>query len=81
MISIHHVISCQIQLQRVETHRHHGVHALGLIFSSSRNAAVRNKGMLVTMDPVILRLIAIGKVDISQIIGDWEDGVRLVFDY
>ena len=67
--------------QRVETHRHHGVHALGLIFSSSRNAAVRNKGMLVTMDPVILRLIAIGKVDVSQIIGDWEDGVRLVFDY
>ena len=50
-------------------------------FSSSRNAAVRNKGMLVTMDPVILRLIAIGKVDVSQIIGDWEDGVRLVFDY
>ena len=37
--------------------------------------------MLVTMDPVILCLISIGKVDVSEMIGNWEDGVRLVFDY
>ena len=37
--------------------------------------------MLVTMDPVILRLISIGKVDVSEMIGNWEDAVRSVYDY
>ncbi len=65
----------------LKTRRHHAVHAFGLVFSSSRHSDVRSKGMLVTMDPVILRLISIGKVDVSEMIGNWEDAVRSVYDY
>ena len=78
---MHYLIAHGIQLQRIETRRHHAIHAFALVFSSSRHSDVRSKGMLVTMDPVILCLISIGKVDVSEMIGNWEDAVRSVYDY